>query len=608
MQHVALAILIFLAGSSCLLQAADLLIRSLSFDEHGASNYDYFPLSDVQKQKIPAQPNIVVIMVDDMSVDLLQAGLASGYWPNLTNLVISRGANFQNFNVDTAVCCASRATFLTGQKAINTGVLANFAPIGSVSNFQDQTSMVVALHNAGYHTVHVGKYLNGYGAGGSSGPTSPTYVPPGYDYFCAPDDPGTYGQRGYVMNCNGVLTGPYGNAQTSGTDAQYQTYYEGKLFSQELAKISQPFFAIFTPCNPHHEIIPGVTQSNTLADSFALNIRPPARHNGSTHLSLPGWTDFNSPIINPNAWEAAWGTMSATDISNVSFQWNSMLQASMAIDDMIGSIAKAIQQRGASGNTLYIFTSDNGWMYGQYAMSQKYYATLPSRMVPTYFAGPGIYRGIIGNPSLNTDFAPTILALAGNVPSLLTMDGTSLIPALTKPSTAPVRNKMGVYHWQDVCTTMASLTTGSPMSDPDKLVPNDGLMVPGSYMLDGDTMSVQLRYETRDKKGRVHTNSFTACSVYEFPSFQGVITFNTPPGPSANFMYLDYGTAGIPELYDYSTDPNGNINVAQQSQYASTVQALIPWMNSLATCKGNNFNDPKSCASLEFSTSTTPPQ
>src|ERR671933_67400 len=71
-----------------------------------------------------ARPNVIVVETDDQT--------ASSLWamPNVQRLLVDRGATFDNSFVSYALCCPSRATFLTGQYAHNTGVFDNFPPLG----------------------------------------------------------------------------------------------------------------------------------------------------------------------------------------------------------------------------------------------------------------------------------------------------------------------------------------------------------------------------------------------------------------------------------------------------------------------------------------------
>ena len=77
---------------------------------------------------ISAQPNIVVIMTDDLSLDAFDALADGGWLPNIQNYLLDGCVRFSNAFVTDALCCPSRATFLTGQYPHNHGVLSNQSP------------------------------------------------------------------------------------------------------------------------------------------------------------------------------------------------------------------------------------------------------------------------------------------------------------------------------------------------------------------------------------------------------------------------------------------------------------------------------------------------
>ena len=58
---------------------------------------------------------------------------------------------------ETPLCCPARATFLTGRHTFHHGVTRNDGDL-----LDPATTVAVALHDAGYHTIQAGKYLNGY--------------------------------------------------------------------------------------------------------------------------------------------------------------------------------------------------------------------------------------------------------------------------------------------------------------------------------------------------------------------------------------------------------------------------------------------------------------
>jgi N-acetylglucosamine-6-sulfatase len=103
-----------------------------------------------------ARPNVVVLMTDDQT----QASLA--YMTQVNGLLAAQGTRFDQSIASFPLCCPSRSTFLTGQYAHNHGVLHNAGPFGGFAAFDGGNSLPVWLQQAGYRTMHLGRYLNGY--------------------------------------------------------------------------------------------------------------------------------------------------------------------------------------------------------------------------------------------------------------------------------------------------------------------------------------------------------------------------------------------------------------------------------------------------------------
>ena len=128
-----------------------------------------------------AQPNVLVVMVDDLSVNEYEKALAKKIWPAIEEHIVEAGTKFTNAFVSTALCCPTRATFLTGQHSHNNNVKDNKLPLGGATRIDDASTLPVWLQAAGYRTGLVGKYLNEYGTNGDSSPKDdPTYIPPGW--------------------------------------------------------------------------------------------------------------------------------------------------------------------------------------------------------------------------------------------------------------------------------------------------------------------------------------------------------------------------------------------------------------------------------------------
>jgi len=86
-------------------------------------------------------------------------------------------------------------------------------------------------------------------------------------------------------------------------------------------------------------------------------------------------------------------------------------------------------------NTYIVFTSDNGFFYGEHRLTGgKFLAYEPATHLPLLIRGPGIKAGTsTGELAANVDIAPTVLELAG-VKADKSIDGRSLVPYMRDPS------------------------------------------------------------------------------------------------------------------------------------------------------------------------------
>src|SRR6478609_6925268 len=102
------------------------------------------------------RPNIVLITTDDQTVSDLQ-------WMPLTRQLIGdAGVRFSNFISPNPLCCPARASILTGQYSQNNNVHANKGTFGGYHAFDNTRTVATWLHDSGYRTGFVGKYLNQY--------------------------------------------------------------------------------------------------------------------------------------------------------------------------------------------------------------------------------------------------------------------------------------------------------------------------------------------------------------------------------------------------------------------------------------------------------------
>jgi N-acetylglucosamine-6-sulfatase len=107
------------------------------------------------------------------------------------------------------------------------------------------------------------------------------------------------------------------------------------------------------------------------------------------------------------------------------------LRCLTAIDEGIGRIFKALEETRQIDNTLFIFTSDNGYFWSEHGLGDKRAAYEESIRIPMAARFPKMIKAgrKISEMTLNIDIAPTFLELAGiSVPAAV--QGRSLVPLL----------------------------------------------------------------------------------------------------------------------------------------------------------------------------------
>jgi N-acetylglucosamine-6-sulfatase len=362
------------------------------------------------------RPNIVVIETDDQT----QASLA--YMPKTRALLGGQGVTFDNSFVTYSLCCPSRATFLTGQYAHNNGVLGNRPPSGGYEVFRQKhgsNNLAVWLQRSGYYTALVGKFLNGYGK------DSPTEVPAGWSEWHGGVNLTTLGG---TMNDNGPLH------TLPATEAYYQTDVWSRTAQDIIrrrAPSADPFFIWLTPHVPHTVGPPDDDDPRGVGTT-----RPPARYkNRLAQVPLPMPPSFNEADISdkPEGIRSR-PPLTAEQITGLREAYQQALEADLGVDDLVAAVVNRLRASGELANTLIIFTSDNGFFYGEHRIKQgKVLLYEPSIRVPLVVRGPGVPKGRhLKQMAANIDLAPTILE-AAQVKAGLTTDGRSLFELFRNP-------------------------------------------------------------------------------------------------------------------------------------------------------------------------------
>ena len=375
-------------------------------------------------KKEQKRPNIVLLMTDDQTVESLKA------MPIVDSKLANAGVTFDNSFASFPLCCPSRATMLTGQYPDNHGVRTNQQPSGGYAELvpTEGNTLPVWLQRSGYATAHIGKYLNGYGT-----VSNDTHVPPGWsEWYGSLDDPdaftgGTYTMYGYTLNENGAVV-HYGSTPDVVDPATYQTdVYSAKAadFIRRRAPNKKPFYLSVAPLAPHGE----ANSCNCAGD----DPRGAPRHQGRF---------ASEPVPRPPSFNEADVSDKPADIRNltpitgpqeaaIDARYRARLESLLAVDDMVGNLIGALKDKGELGNTVFIFTADNGFFHGEHRVRNgkvRHYEE--SSGVPLIIRGPGIPKNKRrAQLAVNADLAPTILDFA-DATSGRNMDGRTLVPVI----------------------------------------------------------------------------------------------------------------------------------------------------------------------------------
>jgi N-acetylglucosamine-6-sulfatase len=358
----------------------------------------------------PRQPNIVVVMTDDQRRDLVS------HMPQTLDLVATHGTTFTNAIVSHSQCAPSRTTAITGRYAHNTGVASNFTPADSYDRIDFARALPVALQRAGYHTAHVGKYVNFYGA------SDPTEIPLGYDDWFGLLKWKLYD---YDANDNGVVR-TYGTAP--------EDYQTDVIASRAAAAIRtaaasrRPFVIWVAPVAPHDE-----------GPFGSLPPRAAPRHVGAFAAEpLPMPPSFNEADVSDKPTHIRRTALFDDGaIAGITTRYRAQLASLLAVDDLVAQVVAALEETGTLSNTIVVFTSDNGFLLGEHRLQGKLPHYQPSTGVPLLVRGPGVPIGVTQDALVsNVDLAATIADLTGAKPDD-PIDGRSFRSLLERPDRRP---------------------------------------------------------------------------------------------------------------------------------------------------------------------------
>jgi arylsulfatase A-like enzyme len=550
--------------------------------------------AEVPKASAKGRPSFVVVQTDDETLDQLYASItpAGGVpvvaMPYTLSEVAEKGITFDRYYDSYPLCTPSRVSLLTGRYSHNNGVKGNVQPNGGYSGFAmraaDTHNLATWLQGGGYRTIHVGKFLNGYGEAPYS---SYREVPPGWSSWQTVINSDTdHYFYGYELSHNGVLEGPFGDsgswetreygerddpgcpsAPANGKPCLYETDVFNRIACEELLGTSpeQPFFLQVDYTAPHGDFRRPAGPEPAPRDygSFAGAPYPHSRSQGFNEGNVNDKPRFirEAPYLSP------------TEIHTYRVYYQKGLESLRSVDEGVHDIIETLGSMHRLRNTYIIFTSDNGFFYGEHRLTGgKFLAYEPSTHLPLLIRGPGIKPGTsTGELASVNDIAPTVLELAG-VKADKSIDGRSLVPFWKDPE---LRTRRALLFESFVQTADVEQHGGAPEYNPAT-----GASARAARA--GGAGRAKLLRPTGG--GAAAGGPSANASIVAPPKdYEGIRL-----GP---YKYIEWPD-GEKELYDINTDPYELNNIARDPNFFPIRAFLHAQLIRLETCVGRHCSEP----------------
>ncbi|HRK35082.1 MAG TPA: sulfatase [Candidatus Hydrogenedentes bacterium] len=360
--------------------------------------------------------NIVFILIDDMRFDSMGfMGHPFLETPHLDSLA-KNGMVFERSYVTTALCSPSRATILTGVYAHSHGVFDNSTQLDDTL-----ATFPRLLQGAGYRTGFIGKWHMG---GESDAPR------PGFDYWSSFRGQGVYVNP--TFNINGEQQKTEGYVTDLITDQAVDFLRAPK---------DKPFFLYVSHKAVHAEFRPADRHKGCYADKTYPHPASMA-NTDENYRGKPTWVREQ---------RMSWHGVDGMYDKKVDFDQfaRDYAETMRAVDDSVGRIVETLREQGLLESTLLLFTSDNGFQFGEHGLIDKRTMYEPSIRVPLIAHCPELVKAGARCSELTStiDFAPTFLEMA-NVAVPESMQGSSLAPLLRGEKPAWRDAVLYEYFWE----------------------------------------------------------------------------------------------------------------------------------------------------------------
>ncbi|MBI5831948.1 MAG: sulfatase [Armatimonadetes bacterium] len=380
------------------------------------------------------RPNLVFVMADQLRrASCGYAGDRLAHTPNIDRLA-RESVDFRQCVSSMPVCSAFRASLFTGKYTTSTGMVINELRMNP-----NHRCLGHVLTDGGYDTSYIGKWHLWANQLGNHADPRNSFVPRGphrlgFDGYWAAYNfrheyyaPAAY----YHTESPEKITYP---ASVYEPDAQTDLAIE-RLRAHRAA--DKPFAMVLSYGTPHDPW----TRNNVPAEwlkRFADVDFPPAE----TYRDEPdtpygdAWSNEPKTAAKVREWKRVYYAMTAN------LDWN------------LGRLDAALGELGLRDNTIMVFTSDHGEMFGAHGRMKKNIFYEEAARIPFLLRWPARAASrVVDTCFSNVDMMPTLLGLAG-LPVPAAVEGMDLSHvALGQPGPEPevafLQNTGACASWED---------------------------------------------------------------------------------------------------------------------------------------------------------------
>lgn len=365
------------------------------------------------------KPNVLFIIVDDLTTTLTCMGNAHVHTPNMDALA-ARGVRFDHAYTQFALCNPSRCSFLTGCYPERTKALDLVTSLRG--GLPKEVTLPQHFKNNGYVSGRIGKVFH------APDPKTKLDVELGaplhkdtalFEDAKAANDPNDK-PRGKAKGEGFNRTW----AASSKPDTEFTDY---QIASDAISTLEQfkdkPFFLAVGFIRPHTPYVAPKPYFDAI-DKSKLTLPPFYREGGEDLSKMPP----SALRANNNVFRYADPTRDEARDATQAY-----LAATSFVDSQVGRVLAKLKELRLDENTIIVLTGDHGYQLGEHGLWAKQTLFEGGTHVPMIVAAPGVKPGTRDGLVEQVDIYPTLCDLAG-IPSPKHLQGRSMKTMLDDPT------------------------------------------------------------------------------------------------------------------------------------------------------------------------------